>query len=412
MLSNRLKYQKNGHRQRIAWQTPEIRRLVTWHLRDGWSWLEIAKHLPTQRRTNNDCYDKWRNLLTEFFNNLDALKDKYLVAHDEDFDTPDDNHASLPSSPTSTTTTTVISILDEEEETKENDDDDDDDDIMIISNLEFYRMDHGELNAAFSLPIKLVSKLSVIMGTGHHLHNFQTTPCKLFNQSYVAKEAYFRSSDIDRTLMSVECILLGVYPPGTGPIVNNQPALPFGIQLVPIHTIPRSDEIYLLGENYCPTYEWQTLLKNNAEFLAYLAKVTACPLETDSSQHNLPHQALLFPCRSSMIQESINHRWDVLGNLGASPLINETLYHMNKVISGDADAKKYIHWSGHDVTLMSGSCICFCRAVKTNAIVGDSIRDWCKECGNYFTEACRSKDIRSWASSTPPQIGVLGSFRE
>ncbi|KAL6078946.1 hypothetical protein QOT17_001099, partial [Balamuthia mandrillaris] len=133
MLSNRLKYQKNGHRQRIAWQTPEIRRLVTWRLRDGWSWLEIAKHLPTQRRTNNDCYDKWRNLLTEFFNNLDALKDKYLVAHDEDFDTPDDNHASLPSSPTSTTTTTVISILDEEEETKENDDDDDDDDIMIIS---------------------------------------------------------------------------------------------------------------------------------------------------------------------------------------------------------------------------------------------------------------------------------------
>ncbi|KAL6046862.1 Chromobox protein 5 [Balamuthia mandrillaris] len=146
MLSNRLKYQKNGHRQRIAWQTPEIRRLVTWRLRDGWSWLEIAKHLPTQRRTNNDCYDKWHNLLTEFFNNLDALKDKYLVAHDEDFDTPDDNHASLPSSPTSTTTTTVISILDEEEETKENDDDDDDD-IMIISNLEFYRMDHEELNA-------------------------------------------------------------------------------------------------------------------------------------------------------------------------------------------------------------------------------------------------------------------------
>ncbi|KAL6045750.1 hypothetical protein QOT17_022601 [Balamuthia mandrillaris] len=113
-------------------QTPEIRRLVTWCLRDGWSWLEIAKHLPTQRRTNNDCYDKWRNLLTEFSNNLDALKDKYLVVHDEDFDKPDDDHASLPSSPTSTTTTTVIFILDEEEETKENDDDDDDD-IMIIS---------------------------------------------------------------------------------------------------------------------------------------------------------------------------------------------------------------------------------------------------------------------------------------
>ncbi|KAL6070904.1 hypothetical protein QOT17_006657 [Balamuthia mandrillaris] len=121
-------YPKNGHLQRIAWQTPEIRRLVTWRLRDGWSWLEIAKHLPTQHRTN---YDKWHNLLTEFSNNLDALKDKYLVAHDGDFDKLDDNHASLPSSPTSTTTTTVISILDEEKETEN--DDDDEDDIMIIS---------------------------------------------------------------------------------------------------------------------------------------------------------------------------------------------------------------------------------------------------------------------------------------
>ncbi|KAL6077717.1 hypothetical protein QOT17_002190 [Balamuthia mandrillaris] len=120
----------------------------------------------------------------EFFNNLDALKAKYLVAHDEDFDKSDDDdndNTSFPSSPTSTTTT-VISILDEKEETEENDDDNDDD-IMIIScsiiyvgkitntylktphigsvpdpqlsfllliDLEFYRMDHGELNAVGS----------------------------------------------------------------------------------------------------------------------------------------------------------------------------------------------------------------------------------------------------------------------
>ncbi|KAL6048356.1 hypothetical protein QOT17_021111, partial [Balamuthia mandrillaris] len=97
----------------------------------------IAKHLPTQRQTNNDCYDKWRNLLTEFSNNLDALKAKYLVAHDEDFDKSDDDddndNTSSPSSSPTFTTTTVISILDEEEETEENDDEDDDDDIMIIS---------------------------------------------------------------------------------------------------------------------------------------------------------------------------------------------------------------------------------------------------------------------------------------
>ncbi|KAL6054267.1 hypothetical protein QOT17_017462 [Balamuthia mandrillaris] len=69
----------------------------------------------------------------EFFNNLDALKAKYLVAHDKDFDKSDDNdndNTSSPSSSPISTITTVISILDEEKETKENDDDDDD--IMII----------------------------------------------------------------------------------------------------------------------------------------------------------------------------------------------------------------------------------------------------------------------------------------
>ncbi|KAL6046580.1 hypothetical protein QOT17_022130 [Balamuthia mandrillaris] len=133
MVTSQLKYQKNGHQQQIAWQAPEIHRLVTWCLCDKWSWLEIAKHLPTQCRTNNDCYDKWHNLLTEFSNNLDALKAKYLVAHDEDFDKldhDDDDNTSSPSSSPTFTTTTVISILDEEEETEENDDDDD---IMIFS---------------------------------------------------------------------------------------------------------------------------------------------------------------------------------------------------------------------------------------------------------------------------------------
>ncbi|KAL6062393.1 Acid phosphatase, prostate, variant 2 [Balamuthia mandrillaris] len=304
--------------------------------------------------------------------------------------------------------------------------------------------------------------------------------------------------------MSAECILLGVYPPGTGPFVKNQPALPYGIQPVPIHTIPRPDEIYLLGENYCPTYnqrlqkehqtkEWQTLFKNNAEFLTYLSKMTGASVSLPKFYDiydalyvlNVHHKLTLNISEETLQRvedlantvESINHRWDVLGNLGASPLINETLYHMNKVISGDDDAKKYIHWSGHDVTLMSvasayqldryyskfniiptyasafalelyqeddgenptysvrllfklgnetdftpyvipgcSDTICnmdlYTKAVKTNAIVGDSIRDWCKECGNYFAEACRSNDSRSWASSTPPQIGVLGSFRE
>lgn len=54
---------------------------------------------------------------------------------------------------------------------------------------------------------------------------------------YSSSQMYVRSSDIDRTLMSAQCALLGLYPLGTGPnVAKDQPALPSGFQPIPIHT--------------------------------------------------------------------------------------------------------------------------------------------------------------------------------
>ncbi len=51
------------------------------------------------------------------------------------------------------------------------------------------------------------------------------------------KEIYIFSTDADRTLMSAESVLFGLYPLGTGPFLfeSNKPALPYHYQPIPIH---------------------------------------------------------------------------------------------------------------------------------------------------------------------------------
>jgi hypothetical protein len=63
---------------------------------------------------------------------------------------------------------------------------------------------------------------------------------QLLPSNYVAGTVYARSTDVDRTLMSAQALLMGLYPPGTGPRLadGGKPALPGGAQPVPLHTIP------------------------------------------------------------------------------------------------------------------------------------------------------------------------------
>ncbi len=68
----------------------------------------------------------------------------------------------------------------------------------------------------------------------------------LLPDHYSPETMYVRSSDIDRTLMSAECVLLGLYPPGTGPSLEAKAALPAAYQPIPIHTIPRNEDNLLV----------------------------------------------------------------------------------------------------------------------------------------------------------------------
>jgi acid phosphatase len=72
----------------------------------------------------------------------------------------------------------------------------------------------------------------------------------MLNATYQREDVSVRSTDYDRTLMSANSLLTGLYPPGTGPLTGDQ------LQPVPIHTEPLAtdDVLHSVGDPPCPRY--------------------------------------------------------------------------------------------------------------------------------------------------------------
>lgn len=83
---------------------------------------------------------------------------------------------------------------------------------------------------------------------GLKLHQRYMVDNRLLSSSYQPNTIYVRSTDYDRTIMSAQSLLFGLYPLGTGPASpkSSQPALPSGFQPVPIHTVAVSQDSALL----------------------------------------------------------------------------------------------------------------------------------------------------------------------
>ncbi|XP_004692250.1 PREDICTED: prostatic acid phosphatase [Condylura cristata] len=72
------------------------------------------------------------------------------------------------------------------------------------------------------------------------------------NESYKREQVYVRSTDVDRTLMSVMANLAGLFPPQDSSIWN--PRLLW--QPIPVHTVPLSeDRLLYLPFKHCPRFE-------------------------------------------------------------------------------------------------------------------------------------------------------------
>ncbi|XP_065830753.1 lysosomal acid phosphatase-like isoform X2 [Oscarella lobularis] len=73
----------------------------------------------------------------------------------------------------------------------------------------------------------------------------------LLSSSYKRDEIYVRSTDLDRTLMSAECLMAALYKPN-----GHQAFLKdFDWQPIPIHTVPVPEDKLLRGHYVCPRYK-------------------------------------------------------------------------------------------------------------------------------------------------------------
>ena len=76
---------------------------------------------------------------------------------------------------------------------------------------------------------------------------------QLLSTEYQADSMFVLSTEMNRTVMSGQSLLVGLYPPGTGPkLANGQPALPDAFQPVPIFTIPAGAKNLICREQEDP----------------------------------------------------------------------------------------------------------------------------------------------------------------
>lgn len=77
---------------------------------------------------------------------------------------------------------------------------------------------------------------------GKRLRKMYVDQYHLLPARYDTKTMTVRSSDMDRTLMTAQSVLFGLYPLGTG----SKLALPKSFQPIPIHTVPRKQDTLLV----------------------------------------------------------------------------------------------------------------------------------------------------------------------
>lgn len=213
---------------------------------------------------------------------------------------------------------------------------------------------------------------------------------KLLPESYQPSTLYVRSSNFNRTLMSAQSVLLGLYPIGAGPkLSNNQYALPKGFQPIPIHTInvdqddllvahdtKRAEFDNLVMQLIYNSQEWQDKNKQlNSKFKQwseklnipihnltdvfpigdnlYIRQLHHAPMPPELNQHDIDEII-----HWGIVTQAIQYQPKAIGILTGKDLLIEIQNKMQEKINSINNSHKsntadFILYSGHDISLLA-----------------------------------------------------------
>ncbi|KAJ8680223.1 hypothetical protein QAD02_016010 [Eretmocerus hayati] len=183
---------------------------------------------------------------------------------------------------------------------------------VVFANILFRHGDRTPLDPYPNDPYRNESLWPVPFGQltnlGKHQHLklgqwFRNRYNHLLPKKYSLYDIYVRSTDVDRTLMSAEANLAGLYPPTGDQTWDLKNWMP-----IPVHTVPSEDDV-LAGKKYCDKYnyelqkvltspEMQALNEENAELYKYLSEKSGKSIAT------LEELEYLF--NTLMIEEKFN----------------------------------------------------------------------------------------------------------
>lgn len=201
----------------------------------------------------------------------------------------------------------------------------------------------------------------------------------LLSDVFDPTEIYVRSTDVDRTLMSAQANLAGIYPPNNKSTWNTE----IHWQPIPVHTVPEKEDEILAMKKPCPAFdkelERQTHSKPYKERLSkyqhlmdYLSAYTGMKVKDyydiddiystlyieslynftlpNWTQSVYPDQMKEPSCYSFTTQTGT----PLLARLKVGPLLKHIMNHIKEATSDDSQShRKVVIYSGHDLTVGS-----------------------------------------------------------